>query len=632
MLYFILNTNGLKIELTQFKVSFNETNDWFNAQFTTDYSFPFDVPIDYLKSVVDFDENATNQTTLFKGKLYKFGRIEDATFKIQEVLGKQASCVIFGGVSQFPGFDKKLSEFPLDVVEGINMKEYAKETIVKDYPETSFNFPMVHTDNYDSTSSEFNGFRKIINHFEDGDYVQNAIDELDEVDVINNIMQPFPYLMHVLQKIFQTAGYTLAGDILTIPDLQKALLCNKKNYFTSLVKTTIPFRQNTDQWDSLDLVKSGIQHVKFEHEITIEKKGNYILYGQVVSAVFKIQPFNNNMTDINVLIEQVGVSTVELYEYNVNGTDYDPTSAKKVKRVSKNVDLEFSAEAGDIIRITKIEPKRDSVPELLENYPEAFSLDIFPVRYLNPDDSPIISLLDKDYIDLKELVPEMTAEELVNEVRMLKNLDFTPNGSVVTMNFIDKNINRENCLDLSKYNVSNPLRTYDDELSFELFFSDEKKENNNSVYVTKSQVFESNYLTQKETIPIEINALAYPVIFRNNVSTAHQNDDEDSKLRLIYYSKIDDLEEDLPTCYSNDLMKMKNIYELYYKKWLTLRINSVKFNWNFIIPLHKYPHFNVKSILFYNKIFHVLSEKENELLLINNNQYLSITAKSESFH
>lgn len=61
MLYFILNTNGLKIELTQFKVSFNETNDWFNAQFTTDYSFPFDVPIDYLKSVVDFDENATNQ-------------------------------------------------------------------------------------------------------------------------------------------------------------------------------------------------------------------------------------------------------------------------------------------------------------------------------------------------------------------------------------------------------------------------------------------------------------------------------------------------------------------------------------------------------------------------------------------
>lgn len=630
MLYFILNTNGLKIELTQFKAAFNESNGWFSSEFVKDYSFPFEVPISYLKSIIDFDVNAENQTTLFEGKLYKFGKIEAAKFKVKEVLGLMASCVIFSGDSMFPGFDKMLSEFDLQNLTNVDMKALAKTTIVQDYPNTNFNFPMVHTENYDTTSEEFHGFLKVLNNFDEGDFIENIIEPGTNIDLILNIMQPMPYLMHVLHKIFEYSGHTLAGDVLTIPDLNQALLCNKKDYFTSTSRVTIPFRQKIEEWHSLEPDFNGIAHVKFLYSVTIEKKGNYVLYGQIVNLFYYYIGLSRlSRLEVRITKTSGGVVTT-LYHYLLNSTELD--SFKVRGKFTRNVDFNFSAESGDIITITKIEPRRDVVPEVLPNYPEAFSLDIFPVRYLNPDGSPIVSLIDKDYVDLKELVPEMTAEEFVNEVRKLKNLDFTVDGSVVTMNFIDKGIDRDKCIDLSEFNIQDPLKLYDDELSFEMFFTDEKKENNNSVYVTKNEVFENNYTVLKTTEKIEMNSLAYPVENKSGLVTAFQNDDESSKLRLVYFSKIGLLDTELPVCYNNDLMRMSKIYENYYKKWLTLRINAIKFSWNFIIPLHKYPDFNVKSIIFYNRIFHVLSEKENELLLINNKQYLSISAKTESFY
>jgi hypothetical protein len=51
----------------------------------------------------------------------------------------------------------------------------------------------------------------------------NTLDLQSNIDSIR-IMQPLPYLMHIIKTGVNDAGFTLAGDILTDADLQQATI------------------------------------------------------------------------------------------------------------------------------------------------------------------------------------------------------------------------------------------------------------------------------------------------------------------------------------------------------------------------------------------------------------------------
>lgn len=633
MLYFIINDNGLKIDLSHFRVTFNEANDWFTREFRSDYSFPIKVPVKLFKGFVDFNYNADLPKKKFSGKLFRNGVLVDATLKIDQKLGEFVECIIFSGLEQFPNFAKKLSELPLhyhELDEEETLKQHALETITKNFPETDYNFFMIHSDIYDPTSSEFNGFERILNNFRNGAFVENSLDEETNIDSIKNIMQPLPYLMHVLLKGFEDAGFELQGDILTIPDLQRALITTPADYFLSLTREEIPFRVKIEEWESEAYIFNNITHVLYNKSITIEKKGTYILQG----SVFSVRYFRSiiPVSDLWVgLYKNADVLDV----FSISGaSSSDPWTSTLLN--TKNYDIELELEVGDVITVSKIEPRRDISQNPLPDYPEAVSLSLFPVRYKNEDDSPIISLQDLDFIDLKRCVPDMTFEQLVMDVRMAKNLDFVVTGNVVRMDYISPKLNRNNSLNLSKFDIEEPPIKYNDERSYEMLFVDKDRfpDSYDSVFIDRDGFQTEGYKKPSSAEDIRFDWLPLPVLERSGVTTALM-DDEKSKLRLAFANAITIIEDsedpvELPVCFFNNRTTMLAMYQELYKPWINFLLFSRTFDHEFIGNLDELRDLYIKKIVYAFRCHHVISDLEKEFLLIGDQQFWKVVAKLES--
>lgn len=630
MLKFIPNDYDFELDLTYLNVTFNEVNSMFNKEFTSEYSFPFMMSIDFWSKVTNIHYNSANPITMFKGKLNRDGEITEASLKIQTHRGNDVEGIIFSGIDAFPGFENKLEELDLLNVDVVDIKTHAEQIITQDYPEVNYNFPMVHTDKYDPESDEFNGFEKIINQYNAGHFITNVLEPETNIDVIKNILQPFPYLLYVLKKGFEKVGYTLAGDILDDNDLKTCLIFRDGNYYDSLSKEVIPFRIKNDEHLGVNNIKSGKEHVIFEKEIEITKKGDYILFGQIMSLAYwgidGLMPVIRTDLSITLSKETISSSSI-LFQSNINGNS-GSISGHKV--TIKNIDIELSLNAGDKIKIIKIEPRRDQQPESeTPEYPETVSLDLIPIRYRYPDGSPIISLLWLNKIDLKKCVPDITFGEVIEQIRLLKNYDFITKDNIVFMNKISLS-SREGAIDISKSDIEEPLRTFNDERSYEIKFADGDNPTYkyDSLFIDKNGVKTNVYKINKNTSEISIDVLPYPVITRNGVTTAHAFDDESSKLRLIFFRSPN--YEELPICYNNSNVLIPAVYASNYFHWLNFLLNSVRYEWDFIIPVEIWKDVNIRSLIFAYHNYHLFTDLEKERIVIGMEHYYRITARSES--
>ncbi len=635
MIYFVFDEAQKKIDLTHLNTIFSEENDWFSNEFKSDMTFPVNIPIKQFADILDFDYNATELKKQFLGKLYRDGEVVVATLKLQKIKGKFIECILFFGLESFPGFNKKLTELDLEYIEDIeDMKTHALDIIVQNYPAVNYNFPMIHTDKYDSASEEFNLFQKIINNFSAGAFIENNLVIETNIDEIKNIMQPLPYLLHVMKAAVEESGYTLTGDILNIPDLQKALLFRDGAYFNSVTKDKIPFRYKIGEWNELAYVKNGIQHVLYNKMMTIEKKGDYLLYGSIFSVMFKTSNILSKKNDIFIGLYKIsgGITTIlfsfEFLAGSISSIYFNPYLDRR------DIDIEVSFEAGDTLQITKIEAQRNLVPPVLEDYPESISLDLFPIRYLNPDGSPIISLLDLTVIDLKRVVPTCSVAELFMAVRLTKNLDFIVSGNEVIMNFIKPQFDRSTAIDLSSFDIEDPDRSLNDDRTYEIRFKDGKNTSYpfESIFIDSEGNYIDNYVIKKDTTPIEIDLLPLPIVDRDGVNTAISFEDDDSKIRLVFFNALDpeELMEQKPVCFLNHLMLIPAIYTNFYIEIINFFINSLTTEWEFIIAVEKFRNVNVKSLVYCYRNFHIFSNLERERLLIGTNQYWIIKAKIES--
>jgi hypothetical protein len=273
MLVFI--HDSFKLDLTYLNVTFTELNQWFKDDFSTETSIPFDLYLDSelsKNSGFQAHYNANKNKTIFSGYLDKDGELKAAVLQFLSIKGSFINAIINAGTDNFPSFDKKLSELLLETKPVDNIIEEAVSVLSKSYPETNYNFQMIHTDRYDPTSSEWMGFGQIINKYTAGAFVTNELQLDTNVDLIKNIMQPLPYLMHVVNAGIVDAGFKLAGDILEDPDFNQALLFRDGNYYQQTTKEEVPFVYKNNEFDTLASNDNGFQYVTFSKQITIEKK------------------------------------------------------------------------------------------------------------------------------------------------------------------------------------------------------------------------------------------------------------------------------------------------------------------------------------------------------------------------
>lgn len=623
MLQFLYN--NFSLDLTNLKVTFTDVNPWFEEELSSEYSFPFNMPIKDWQRISNYSNyNTAGLITSFVGKLYRDGDIIDATLKIQESKGEFISGIIYAGLDGLTVLDVQLKDLPLDVFNVINLKDHALEVIKKNYPDVNYNFPMIHTDKYDPDSNEFHNFEMIINKFGSGKFIENSLDLGSNIDNIRNIMQPLPYLMHVIEKGFSSFGFKLEGDILQDADFKKALIFRDGEYFETLKRENIPFRLSVTEWKLDAGIINGKPHVYYEKEIVIEKGGDYIIKGNVIHLLYAgsfFQPACKTYANLSI------ISNITTNLYTVNVDPVVPVLENLTEIFNKDLDFTVTLKAGDKIRFDKIEPKRDSIPSETPDYPEAVSLEIIPIRYRNPDGSPIITMLDINQVDLKRVVPDMSFTDLISILRIWKNYGFIATGKTVRMDYIEKKIRRDQAKDLSDFDIEEPVRVFHDERSFELKFTDggtNEKYKYDSIFVSKQAVSVNNYRTNKNTTSISIDALYYPVVDRNGVVTAHAFDDDTSKLRLVFFRAVPVAGS--PVSFDNLNLSITKIYENYYSKWLNFRVNSIAYQWDFIISVEKFREIQMQSLVYAFKNYHILTEVEKERIT---QTHWRVSAKSE---
>lgn len=631
MLVFI--HDDFKLDLTYLNVTFTEENPWMKDDFSTEFSIPFDIYLDSelsKKSGFQSHYNADSNKTIFNGWLDKDGELSKAVLKFLNIKGNQITASINAGIDNFPSFEKKLSELNLEIKSVSDIIVDANEVIAKSYPDTNYNFLMVHTDKYDPTSDEWNGFGKIINNYDSGAFLTNAL-VVDDLDLIRNIMQPFPYLIHILKAGIADSGKTLAGDILEDFELNRALVFRDGEYFAQTIKEEIPAVYKTNEYKALAFQNNGYQYVNYTKEITVPRKGDYTLFGDIESVVYTWNPLladdGKRRSSVVISVQKVhlGVTTT-IWSLNLSRQGDGDRQIRKLIRTD-SLDVPVSFEAGDILRIIKTEPQRDQDPPETPDNPEALSLKLIPNRYRNPDGSPILTVLNLNEINLTKVVPDMTFGELIRIIKNLKNYEFIPDGDLVYMNTIQKKLNRNLAKNLTDFEIDEPERAFHENREYELAFTDGSANETykyDSVLIGSSTVLVKNYIAKTTVNSIRIDALPLPVIARNGVTTSYNFEDQPSKLRLVFKKEQ---EGGAPVGFWNEKMTIPKLYENDYKDWIDFRINSVAWNWEFVVSVEKFREITIQTLLYAYQNYHVFSQIEKERL---NSMYWRITAKTES--
>jgi hypothetical protein len=628
---------NFKLDLTYLSVTFTEINQWFKDDLSTETSIPFDLYLDAdLSKNSGFQShyNANQNQTIFSGYLDKDGELKAAVLQFLSKKGDFINAVINAGTDNFPSFDKKLSELNLETKTVENIVTDAVSLISKEYPETNYNFPMVHTDKYDPTNEEWHGFEKTINKYVSGEFLANTLDLETNIDSIRNIMQPLPYLMHIIKTGVEDAGCTLAGDILEDRDLQQALPFRDGEYYKQTTKEETPLVYKNNEYDALAFINNSFQYVRFEKEVTVTKKGDYILFGTIYSLVYSARKdpawshdrYRCSSLEISIVKISGGITTplASFLQYREGAG----TQNLRLDIKENSFDVPVSFEEGDIIRIIKIEPKRDYTPSKTPDYPEAISLKLIPVRFRYPDGSPIISTLNLNEINLKQVVPDMTFRDLIMIIKNWKNYEFIPVGKVIYMNRIELKLNRESAVNLSEFEIEEPEQTFHEDRQFELAFTDGKAHEvykYDSILVSKDSVIVNNYTVKDTVNTIKIDALPLPVIARNGITTALSYEDETSKLRVVFMKSMP--AGGTPVAYWNEAVLIPAVYISDYEDWLSFRINSVGWNWDFVMSVEKFREITIQSLIYAYSNYHIFSEIEKERL---NSMFWRITAKSES--
>ncbi|WP_413998739.1 hypothetical protein ACMDB5_13260 [Flavobacterium sp. W1B] len=575
-----------ELDLSPFKISDTEENNWFSDSFFTKYSFPFNIDltedIDIAFGFIS-QYNAQNVETYFDCKYIHNNKIEDAVLEVESHQDK-LSCILRFGFEQLPSFDKMLSELSLDKFDlpaGTSIYQHAETIISKTWPEVNYNFPQIHVDKYDPNDDLWNGFESIINNRVDGAFLTNTVDTVADITYNRNVIQPLPYWIHILQRGMIDGGYLLSGKILIDPRLQKACLFADADYFkkpTFQEPITI-FQQSEDAIPFNN-------NVKYLSKTTLTVPGKYNISGTIlaqarssIGGYFTIK-YRNSV----------------LFSVKAKGTDF--WTASRFENYDVDVDFETIVDLNvNEITIETYQPKTtDRI---------VIDLNISCIRLHDATGVAIPTISNENKVDLTKAVPAINFVDFIKVVKNWFNYDLTIVGKLAVMNPIEDEINHHEAEDLQFTEVKKPLRKFSQGTSFLLKFSDIENKDFKfpPVFHSRESILNSNYITNDKTIPIEINALPLPLFTRNGRQTAYAIESNDSKVFLVPYDGLYN---------GNNLAKPIDEYQLpavhlqYWKKWFDFRINSHAFVWGFKACNEQIINLKAKMKIFaYNK-YHIV--------------------------
>ena len=220
----------------------------------------------------------------------------------------------------------------------------------------------------------------------------------------------------------------------------------------------------------------------------------------------------------------------------------------------------------------------------------------------------VSKILNYNKVNLKEVVPDVTFGKLITELKKWFNLEINPSGKDIYIDFLEENINYQNSVDLSNFEVLKPKKEYNKTDSFLLKFMKPSSEEilYESVFQEKSTIQNNELLVNDFTDIIEIDMLPLPQKSVEFVETAYSFDNAgNQKMYIVFY---DGLQSGLNLTVDTSDVLIPNIHNLYHKKWLSFRLNSINYQW--IFKMFTEEVLQIKKKIFAYGRFHVVKRLE----------------------
>jgi len=569
-----------EFDLTPYNISTVEDNQWFLDEFSTSFSFPFTFKLtDELLVVFGdlLDDNAKFIKQLYNVTYVLGNKMESCIFEIESQIGLEVTSTFRFGFDDFPNFDKKLSELPLEETTVSNVYDHAVNIISQTWPAVNYNYPQIHTDEYADDTNTWDDFKDVINNYDGNGFLVNS--STNGLFINRNIIQPIPFLLHVLKQGFLDAGYTLKGDILEDETIKQLLLFYNADYFNQ-IGNIIDYKLTREQHNN---VVDEPKMFYYDDTIQLKPDSTYIIKG-FLFTYYSTNYDNHYFAKIkykdDVLVDFVkskyqSTKNVEITFKTDSNTDLS-TQILVLTGASINFEI-IPFDAYDYLSISK--PNAQSFRNIF---------DIEVTRQSENEKDEIEIIHD---VNLKEVVPNITFGSLFYAFKKMFNLESNIVGKEVYINFLENSINKTNMTDLSNYLVKKPKRSFPAEESFLLAFSNMDEYLYEKILVPEGTILTGDVDLESSRTEIEIDSIPLPIKTINGIETAFSLGKDESQ---IYFTLYNGLNGSLNTINNNGAILIPNLYNTYHKNWFYFLLNAIDYTWVFKMYLEELEKLNKK--------------------------------------
>jgi len=570
------NNPGFELDLTGKNITIVEENHWFSDQFFTKYTFPLEFDVDdeldiALNMITHLNSAAAPKK--FEGYLLHFGGESDAVLIIERIKGRRAQGKFRFGFEEFPNYDKKLSELPLQkFVLTEPMNDYALGIIPQAYPAVNFNFPQIILDSIDTASNQWQAFEGIINNYVGSAFLINEYDAVNDIEINRNIMQPLPYLLHILKTGFADKGLALSGDILEDPEFKQAVLPMKSEHYSTVSPNTNEFSLNTSEYDSLEI---GGALYNWD---TPTEMGNY-LKTLVLSepGVYKIAGYVILRKKHTYAFANLKINQQEFWR----ASDYSQPYSETIYTIDKNIEISI-AQGAAALNFFSYQLPYELIGDIQNPEGMVVDLTVSKISGFDAQGNRTPSLITPGEIDLTKCVPDITFGELLKVIKNWKNYDIYINQGegIVEMNKVENLMGTGTIVNLKDFQVKEPLREFYQDKSYILKFQEVNSEEYkfDSIFVDVNGGRTSSFVKLEDTSEITINALPMPLKQLGLISTGHLFIDSQTQ---VFLTKYDGLTNGLNLCKDTSNLLIPAVYQSSWSKWIYFRIISEGIEWTF---------------------------------------------------
>ena len=563
---------NFELDLTRFKITDTVENPMFSDQYSSKYSFPIELDLeddmDVALNFISFYN--TNPLTYIPVLYFEEDLVSQAVMEVEEIVGTKISFTLNYGFEEFPSWNKKLSELPLDKFEVPNIYTHAATIISQTYPAVNYNFPQIHTDKIDTEDDIWFAFEKIINNYKLGAFLVNDVDLVEDITYNRNIMQPLPYLLHVVKKGFESENWEVTGNFLEHELIKKICIYADTEYYTTFEQESMQiFQMSADAVQIENVPVMGFLGTQAQATYrviqNIEFPGKYRIVGRIKLYTMRNKRANFFIKYRNTILRyQIAPASVGSIVFG-NGFE-----------LNYNVDIVFET-------LSDLQPNEITIES--EQIPSTdkiiFELDINPIRFHDVSGEAIPTVLNPNRIDLTRAVPDVTFGDLMTTLKNWFNIDLDFQTNVVAINFLQDIVATSPTKDFTKFEVKLPRRKFQKGNKFALKFQDVNSEDYSfeSIFHSSSEISTAPYVVDEKTNEIVIDGLPLPLLQRNGIQTAHAFEQNSGKIYFCLYDGLN--AQGLNLSKDPSPLLIPAVHSSFWDLWFKRRLDSQLFTWNF---------------------------------------------------